>query len=302
MSKGVVFNIQHFSVHDGPGIRTTVFLKGCPLHCAWCANPESQRFDIELGWTKKECIGCKCCENLTCASCRLTEQGVVWKEQGQIDGKEVKKVCPTGALHPMGELRSAEEVFREVQKDQVFYKNSEGGLTISGGEPLSQPEFTEELLTLAGEHGIHRAIETTNYTSWKILESIASKVDFYITDVKCFSEDLHKQQTGVSNQRILENLVRLRNTFPNLPILVRTPVVPGFNDNEEELQKIGEFLNTLQPENTSWELLKYHRLGAAKYDSMHREYSLGSLELTEERFRELQKKAAEHTRVTFVTA
>ncbi len=300
MSTGNIFNIQHFSIHDGPGIRTTVFVKGCPLRCAWCANPESQRFETELGWTKKECIGCGSCEKLRCAKCRVTEQGVFWEKQGAVDSGEVKRVCPTGALHPMGEERSAEEVFGEVLKDQVFYKNSKGGMTISGGEPLSQPEFTEELLTLAGEHGIHRCIETTNYTSWKTIESIAKKVDYYITDVKCITEELHRQQTGVSNQRILENLIYLRKEFPKLPILVRTPVVPGFNDTEEEILKIAEFLNTLPSGDTSWELLKYHRLGTSKYASMHRDYTLGEVELSEEQYQELQKMANRHCHCRFV--
>jgi pyruvate formate lyase activating enzyme len=290
---GSIFNIQHFSVHDGPGIRTTVFLKGCPLRCKWCANPESQNAEKELAWTAKECIGCKSCtEELKCAKCGFGKSGLEWNVISPLSADEVKRVCPTNALHVIGEETTVGEVINAVERDMVFYGKSEGGLTVSGGEPLMQYEFTASLIDEAHRRGISCAIETSSFADWKRVREIAERIDWYITDIKCIDEGNHIENTGVSNKPILENISRLAREFPELPIHIRTPIIPNFNDNENEITAIAKFLESLNERNNiKWELLKYHRLGLPKYESLRRNYLLGESELSQERFDSLHEKA-----------
>ena len=292
---GIIFNIQHFSIHDGPGIRTVVFLKGCPLRCGWCANPESQNPDPEIAWTREECIGCRSCVNcLKELQCEFIEkEGVFWDNQVRPDenlAARVKRICPSEALHIIGERKSVEEILEQVEKDKTFYKTSGGGLTVSGGEPLMQAEFTAELLKEAKKKTISTCIETSGQASWERFQLVLKELDYLIMDIKCFSSERHKEHTGIGNELILENMQKIRETFPNLPVLVRTPVIPGFNDTEEEILKIAEFVNQL---NCEYELLKYHRLGLPKYDSLHREYPMGDVELDDEKFKKIKMRVAE---------
>lgn len=292
-ASGLVFNIQQYSVHDGPGIRTVVFLKGCPLRCRWCSNPESQLPCPQLGWTEKDCIVCRSCvSGLPELHCRFEPNGLYWEETGLPDADTVRKVCPTQALHIIGEWKTVSQVLDQVEEDSVFYENSGGGMTLSGGEPLMQAEFAEQLLEEAGNRRIHRAMETTGYAGWEALERVARHLDYLLYDVKFFRDDLHRSQTGVSNRQILENLRRVRKEFPTLSIRVRTPVIPGVNDTAEEISAIAAFLQTIP--NVEYELLKYHRFGAAKYKTLHRSYPMGDAELSEERFQELEKIAVYH--------
>lgn len=290
---GLIFNIQHFSVHDGPGIRTTVFLKGCPLKCKWCANPESQSFESELAWTKGQCIGCQSCvRELKCVQCRFGSSGLDWKTVSALSADEVRRACPTEALHVIGERKTVGEVIDAVERDSVFYGRSQGGLTLSGGEPLSQPEFSSELIDEAHRRDISCAIETSSFAKWETVSDIAKKIDYYLTDIKCIDDSLHRENTGVSNIMILENISRLTKEFPQLTIHVRTPVIPRFNDNEKEITAIAEFLNGMGAgKNLKWELLKYHRLGQPKYGSLKRTYELGDAELSQECFDLLHEKA-----------
>lgn len=288
---GIIFNMQKYSLHDGPGIRTIVFLKGCPLRCRWCANPESQLCRPQLGWNHGDCIGCQSCvKQLKDWDCRFEgDQGLFWDEKAEFDAKRLRLVCPTEALHVIGEEKTVSEILERVERDAVFYGNSGGGLTVSGGEPLMQPEFVCSLLREAGRRHMHRAMETSGYAAWDIVKAAAEHLDYLLYDVKLYNDELHRRYTGVSNVKILENLQRIRRTFPELPIRVRTPVIPGVNDNAGEIRAIRDFVRQIP--GAKYELLKYHRLGQAKYESLHREYSMGNAELSEEKFQMLQQLA-----------
>ena len=287
MATGTVFNIQHYSVNDGPGIRTVVFFKGCPLRCGWCANPESQNKHPELAWSARECIGCgECQENLSCYGCSLSPgSGVHWNNDVIPDGDLVKRICPSTALHVIGETMSTEEVLNVVLKDMVFYQNSMGGITLSGGEPLMQFDFAVDILKKAREHHIHTAIETCGFVPMEHFLTAAKYLDYVNMDIKSLREEKHKEHTGAPVQPILENFKALKQEFPELPVNVRTPVIPGFNDSKEELQEIYDFVRGY--ENVTYEPLRYHRLGLPKYESLRRKYPMGDAELSQERFRQL---------------
>lgn len=286
---GTIFNIQRFSVHDGPGIRTVVFEKGCPLRCQWCANPESQKHQIELGWTKSKCIGCRCCEQaeLSCNP-HFEDETLKWDEFSGEESEQVEKVCPSKALHVIGYETTVEEVLSKVDRDEIFYSSMDGGLTISGGEPLMQPDFTFALLKRAREEGIHTAIETTGYAAYEVFEKIAGQLDYLLMDIKSMDDEIHREYTGVSNQLILENFEKIRKRYPDLPILIRTPVIPGVNDKPEDIKAIHDFI--FEYDNVKYELLKYHRLGEAKYESLHRAYPMGERSLNDETFVMLKKE------------
>ena len=287
MNRGIVFNIQHFSVHDGPGIRTVVFLKGCPLRCRWCANPESQLAYPQMGWTAKECIGCKCCVNeLKKLRCRFEEERLKWDDNVRDLPEGAGDVCPSGAFHVIGKSMSVAEVLDEVEKDQKFYENSHGGLTLSGGEPMLQEAFVLELLKEAKERHIQTSMESCGCAGKETAVRICGYLDALIMDIKLLDSDRHREWTGMDNSMILENIHAIREAYPKLSILIRTPVIPGVNDNEEELTGIARITKELDAE---YEILKYHRLGVSKYESLNREYPMGSVTLSDERFDELKK-------------
>lgn len=280
--------MQHFSVHDGPGIRTVVFVKGCPLRCAWCANPESQRMRPELAWNKGSCIGCESCvKSCSAWEFQFGKSGLSWKEQDTSELDGLNRLCPSQALHVIGEEKTVEEVLEDVRKDAVFYADSMGGLTVSGGEPLSQPEFVIPLLRSARAEGIHTAMESSSYGTWEHYREMAGHLNYLLTDIKTMDDEVHRKYTGVSNKLILGNIKRIRALYPNLPIQVRTPVIPGVNDREEDIRAIADFMADFS--NVKYELLKYHRLGEPKYESLHRSYPMGQEALDEEVFDRLKK-------------
>lgn len=292
---GCVFNIQQFSVHDGPGIRTIVFMKGCPLRCLWCSNPESQQFHPELAFNSNKCIGKSECGRCfsTCSHGAIQNSShgesiiardVCQKCHSCADG------CPTGALSIFGKSMSVDEVLDIVEADSVFYARSGGGLTVSGGEPLCQSEFTLRLLREAKYRRIDTAIETSGYVEWSILEQAGEYLNTIIYDIKSLDDHKHKQGTGVSNKLILENFKKLCTRFPQLPILVRTPVIPGFNDSLEEIAGIMDFIK--ENPKVEYELLPYHRFGQSKYLSLGREYPLGDVLLDEKKMQVLQDLVA----------
>lgn len=272
MTTGLVFNIQHFSVHDGPGIRTVVFLKGCPLRCAWCCNPESQAPYPELAYNSSRCIGTAEC--FLCGA--VCPRGAITAGAGGhvvIDRDLCERsfkcadVCPSKALHRFGTEMSAKHIIDAVESEAIFHTRSGGGLTLSGGEPLMQPEFALEILRLARERYIDAAIETCGFAEWEAFEAAARLLKTVLFDLKHMDSAKHRQFTGVPNETILENLTKLRKSFPDLLIVVRTPVVPGFNDSEDELGAIKKFVSSLPGfgSQTRHELLPYHRMGEQKY-------------------------------------
>jgi pyruvate formate lyase activating enzyme len=292
---GRIFNMQHYSVHDGPGIRTIVFLKGCPLSCSWCSNPESQLPQPELAYNVNKCIGLQ-----ECGRClKVCHYGAIGKTENNkisIDRERCQKCflcvpeCPSKALHTFGELKSINEVLKVVEADGMFYARSGGGMTISGGEPFMQAEFTIELLKEAKRRRINTAIETSGYTDWAILKKACQYLDTILFDIKSMDDDKHVMFTKVSNKVILDNFKKLCEEFPRISILVRTPVIPGFNDSEEEIMAI---INHIKDRpNVSYEILPYHPLGQPKYDYLGREYTLGGIKLdgqTENIVREIVK-------------
>jgi pyruvate formate lyase activating enzyme len=284
---GTVFNIQHFSIKDGTGIRTVVFLKGCPLRCKWCANPESQERRAQLAWTASSCIGCKYCEQkLTEHKCHFTEKGLEWNDLVVPDPERIDRTCASTALHVIGKEMTAEEVLYEVQRDLVFYDSSQGGLTISGGEPLMQPDFTLELIREAHKRGIHCTMECSGYGKAEKFIRIAEELDYLYMDIKSMNSKKHRAYTGVANERILDNIKQVKKACPKLPTCIRTPVIPGFNDTPEDILAIKQFVDTLP--STDYELLKYHKLGMPKYESLRREYPMGDVALEDGKFEELQ--------------
>lgn len=282
MTTGIITNIQHFSIQDGPGIRTTVFFKGCPLRCRWCANPETQNFAPEYGWRQSTCLHCSACAAL---GCRFKDESLQWDPSRKPNADDTEACCPTAALHVIGREMDTAEVLKEVLKDRPVYETSGGGITLSGGEPLAQPAFAAALLAAAGAAGLHRAVETTLYAPWTKVHAVVSQVDYLFTDIKTLDDAVHRRETGVSNTRILANLKRVRAAFPDLPICIRTPVVPGVNDNAAQLNAIAEWTEAL---GADYELLKYHRLGLSKYQALKRPYPMGGVELSQARFEALK--------------
>ena len=291
MVRGLVFNIQHFSIQDGKGIRTTVFLKGCPLKCIWCANPESQRTIPELEYISSKCINCGNC--MKCDPDHIASRDIKGDIHINVESarnaEPYRKVCPAQALQVMGDYMTVKDVIDQVEADSIFYRYSFGGMTLSGGEPLMQPDFSRELLLEAHRRYIDTSIETTGFASYENVRKVFAEQDSIIYDIKMFDPDKHRYYTGVGNEVILNNFHKMRKEFPDIPVLVRTPVIPGVNDDEEEITGIRNFISRYP--NVSYELLKYHRLGQPKYESLGREYALGDIRLDDERFERLKELA-----------
>ena len=295
--RGRVFNIQHYSVHDGPGIRTIVFLKGCPLSCAWCSNPESQKLQSELAYNVNKCIGLQ-----ECGRCyQVCPHGaIVRKDNNKISINRQRcqecflcvPECPSKALHTFGDLKSIDEVLKVVEADGAFYARSGGGMTISGGEPFMQAEFTIELLKEAKRRRINTAIETSGYTDWATLKKACDYLNTILFDIKSMNDEKHVLFTNVSNKLILENFAQLCEEFPKLDILVRTPVIPGFNDSATDIIGIIDYIK--DKPNVRYEILPYHPLGQPKYEYLDREYTLGGIKLngeTEQSLKEIVKNS-----------
>ena len=266
---GVIFNIQKFSVNDGPGIRTVVFLKGCPLHCRWCSNPESQSTKVQILWDYKKCIHCHHCEEICPKQAITLSNEKVHISPILCDGcKRCEKECPEHALTHEGDTKTVQEVLNIVLQDEAFYEESGGGLTLSGGEFLSQPDFSIELLKAAKEEGLHTACETTGFASTSTFSKAIENIDYILFDVKHWNPQKHKEYTGVDNTILLHNL---RCAIENhKTILVRTPVIPGFNDSLEDAQGLANLLKKCGANRV--QLLPFHQFGENKYELLQENY------------------------------
>ncbi len=269
MNQGIIFDIMKYSIQDGPGIRTTVFFKGCPLKCWWCHNPESQHLKQELMFRPEKCIGCGDCLKV-CPNNAVTKNYGVNKENCIVCGK-CTEVCYAEARELIGKKYSVEEVIKEIEKDRIFYQESNGGVTISGGEPLAQPKFLESLLKACKENGFHTALDTTGYGEQEVLLKISKYVDLFLYDLKIMDDKNHKYYTGVSNKIILDNLKALAAN--NNKIIIRVPIIPGINDDYENISKIGEYVAALKSVK-DLNLIPYHQTGVKKYLRLNREYKL----------------------------
>ena len=250
--KGLIFDIQRFSVHDGPGIRTAVFMKGCPLRCAWCHNPEGLERRRQLQFFAEQCIGCGSC--------------------GKRDTLSDAALCPSGALAVCGQEMDADEVFSKILRDSIYYAD-DGGVTFSGGECLLQADFVAAVLKRAKDAGIHTAIDTSGAVLWSEIEKTLDVCDLYLYDIKCMDSDRHKKFTGADNARILDNLRRLDGC--GKPLWIRTPVIPDFNDSAAEMTAIADFAASLSFV-SQVTLMPYHTLGASKYETLGYAYPYDS--------------------------
>lgn len=271
---GMIFDIQRSSVVDGPGIRTTVFLKGCNLRCKWCHNPESQVQGRQMMFYKDKCTVCGKCREVcpnNFEKCDFCGRCVLF--------------CPHDARRVCGKEYTADEVINEVIKDKIYYENSGGGVTFSGGECMLQIGFLEEALKKCRENEIHTAVDTAGNVHWDCFERILPYTDLFLYDIKCISEQLHVEGTGVTNVKILQNLKKLSESFSG-EIIIRIPVIKGFNDSVEELKKIADFLKSIR--HTGVELLPYHKMGENKYNALDMEYT--SYEVPQKEEMEMYKK------------
>ena len=270
---GVVAEIQHYSIQDGPGIRTTVFLKGCPLHCLWCHNPEMINPKMEVWYNERACTLCgKCVEACPTHAIegylndRVIDRQVCLASTGC---EKCVEVCPAAAMEIVGKLMTVEEVVKEVRQDVMFYQRTGGGTCISGGDPTLQADFTIEFLKQCQDEFIDTAVETCGYANWDVLSEIAGFSDLLLMDIKHMDPVRHKQGTGVSNELILENIARLAKMGKK--IRIRLPLIPGFNDSEENLRETAEFMvaNNLK----HIDLLAFHLAGEYKYRQLGKEYA-----------------------------
>jgi len=273
---GRIFNIQRFSVQDGPGIRTTIFMKGCPLACPWCSNPESGNAHPEVGHVDALCDGCGRCLPV-CEPLAISLEG----ESVRIDRKlcdncgRCVELCTPGALKMLGREISVEEALREIQKDRLYYRNSKGGVTASGGEPLRQPRFVTELFKRCREAEIHTALDTCGHAPREALQSVLEHTDLVLYDLKLIDDEAHTRVLGASSRPILDNARFVARSA--VPLIIRIPLIPGFTDTEENLRAVTRFIEDVGEGVRAIHVLPYHRFGLDKYRMLDLEYRLGDL-------------------------
>lgn len=278
--RGSIVNIQDYSVHDGYGIRTLVFMKGCPLRCPWCQNPESIKTDLEIKYSQHLCIECFKCKQI------CDQEAILEDREKRVDRTlcnlcmKCVESCPSGALSQVGSYKSLDDVMKIILSYKPFYDASEkGGVTLSGGEPTYQPAFTLALLKKCKEHGIHTTMETCGYTSFKNLESIVQFLDLLLYDVKHMDSALHEKATGASNELILENLKRL-SEISGIERVIRIPLIPGFNDDEENVKQTAEFVAGLSIKKL--DLLPFNELPSGKYRTLGIDWTYKQLKRQDE--------------------
>ncbi|WED24855.1 glycyl-radical enzyme activating protein [Vibrio sp. JC009] len=301
---GTVLNIQRFTLHDGPGIRTEFFLKGCPLRCDWCGNPESFNQHIEVGVYQNKCISSE-----KCGSCIdvcpypgiliFPESGTEGHKLAEIDRNECTDClacadeCPSEAIKQWGKIMSVEECMKAIMQDKGFYDRSGGGVTVSGGEPLLQSDFVLELFQACKQAGIHTCLESSFFSNWNRIEKLLPYTDLIISDIKLMDSELHKKYTGVDNHKILKNLKQLSATGKE--IILRIPVIPTINDNPENIKATADFIqNEMSGNVRTLQLLSFMRLGEEKYESLGIPYKMKDLNFDRTEFQEQVGQIAEY--------
>lgn len=291
--KGLISQIQHYSTKDGPGIRTTVFFMGCNLHCKWCANPETILPGKKIMYHKQKCMGCgTCVQAAPPSSIRLTEEGCVIDRKLCTNLSDMVDICPYDAYEERGQEIGVEELRRKLNRDIIFYRSSGGGVTFSGGEACQQRDFLLEVMRLLKEDGIHMALDTAGNWEYERVLPLLELADLILYDIKAFDSGLHRACTGVGNERILENARKIAGMKKNMHI--RLVLVPGVNDQREDVLERFRFVRSLGDAVRQTDLLPYHRLGVGKYQALGIPYEL--LEIQEyredqvEKLKELAKK------------
>ncbi len=267
--KGIVFNVQRFSINDGPGIRTTVFLKGCPLNCLWCHNPESKRREIQMFYNHERCVACGRCAEACVRSCHIFGGEHLFNRAACIACGKCAEKCASNALEKVGYETTVEEIINEVVRDEIFYRSSGGGITVSGGEPFFQFDFTLELLKSAKKKGLHACIETSGATSKERIAKIAPFVDIFLFDYKETNAELHEKYTGIRNEEIIKNLEYLDKI--GCKTVLRCPIIPGFNDRNDHFDGIANTANRLKNV-LRIEVEPYHVLGKSKAINLGENY------------------------------
>lgn len=287
--EGCIFNIMKYSIHDGPGIRTTVFMKGCPLKCWWCHNPESQQLKPQLVRFADRCIGCgKCAEACETGAIIIDDKKMRVDMTKCTSCGKCAEVCYAGAMEMAGKTMTAAEVVKEVDKDSIFYEESGGGVTFSGGEPFIQPEFLKEMLIGCKKKGIHTTVDTCGLVKRDTLVELSEYIDLFLYDLKTMDNFKHKKYIGASNEIILENLKEL--TKLGKRIFIRIPIIPGINDDDENIDAIGNFISTLNCIEQI-NILPYHNIAMEKYKRLGEEYSLAGIKApSDERMAEIEGK------------
>ena len=283
ISKVYVFDIKRFAVHDGHGLRTTVFFKGCPLRCQWCQNPEGLSPKQRPIYFEKNCIHCQRCAQFSKHITYKNNRPYFHLEQNDFD--EVIDYCPSGAIRYDSESYDIEELIQLIKKDEVFFKNG-GGVTFSGGEPFMQGEFLIQILKRCQEEGIHTAIETSLYTSLELIKEALPYLDLIYIDLKIFDEKKHQEYTGASCKRIKSHIQYILESQHKDKVIIRTPLIPSMSATDDNIKAISHFLVNIYPE-VKYELLNYNPLASAKYSLVDLEYSL-------EQYQMFNKKEMQH--------
>ena len=279
--KGSIFNIQRDSTEDGPGIRTTVFLKGCPMRCPWCHNPEGIGKSPELVWYDVRCIGDgKCVKNCPRGALALTGEGVVI-DRSRCDACGIcVDVCPASALEVLGKEYTVDEVAGIVLRDKVFYEKSNGGMTLSGGEPAMQPLFSAALMKAVKQEGVHVALDTCCGTGWKVLQPLIALADLVLLDIKTMDERNHLELTDIPLKRVLDNVRRIAKT--GKPIWVRTPVIPGYTDTSENIKSVARFIKQELPSASRYDILAFNKLCEPKYNRLGLSWEMAGIDMLTE--------------------